>query len=140
MRLFFAGFFCFLLAASPVAAQPAGSGNFGSLPVSVVVRTGRTVTQEPDPAPPLTDRWIAYDKAQHFLASALLVLAGQYVLEAKGGAGHLSALPLAVGTSASAGLAKESWDARRPGGSGFSKKDLVADAAGIAAAVVVILW
>ena len=91
-------------------------------------------------APAPVDRWIAYDKAQHFLASALLVLSAQYVLEAKGGASRHAALPLSIGVSMGAGFAKESFDVRRVGGTGFSKKDLVADAAGIAAAVAFILW
>ncbi|HYE59192.1 MAG TPA: hypothetical protein VD948_11835 [Rhodothermales bacterium] len=108
---------------------------------SVVVRQERT--GPPDgpawpPAPP--DQWIAYDKAQHVLASALLVLSAQYALETKGGASRHAALPLSIGVSAGAGFAKESFDLRRVNGTGFSKKDLVADAVGIAAAVAFILW
>jgi uncharacterized protein YfiM (DUF2279 family) len=127
------------LCALPAQAQPAPAlAPAPPAPRSVVVRATAPVSRTaPLPAP---DRWIAYDKAQHFLASALIVLSAQYALETKGGAGRHAALPLAVGAGAGVGLAKESFDARRVNGTGFSKKDLVADAAGIAAAVAFILW
>ncbi len=139
MRLRFASVLLALLALTvgPVAAQPArlALANPPSAR-SVVFRVDRPAP----PLPALGDRWLGPDKAKHFLASALLVLATQYVLEAKGGAGRRAALPLAIGTSAAAGFAKESYDARRARATDFSKKDLAADAAGIAAAVAVILW
>lgn len=137
MRAFFAGLL--LLCALPGQAQP-GLPLVAPLPAqrSVVVRTTAPVSSAAPLIPP--DRWIAYDKAQHVLASALLVLSAQYALETKGGAGRHAALPLAIGVSAGAGVAKESFDARRVNGTGFSKKDLVADAAGIVAAVAFILW
>lgn len=84
------------------------------------------------------DDWTGRDKALHFGASALLTLSGQYVLVQKLHATDGEAAPFSSGAALAVGLAKEVHDARRPAGSGFSLKDLAWDAAGVAAALVVV--
>jgi putative lipoprotein len=84
------------------------------------------------------DRWTGRDKALHFGASALLTLSGQYVLVQKLDATDGKAAPFSSGGALGLGIAKEVYDARRPGGTGFSFKDLAWDAAGVAAALVVV--
>lgn len=89
---------------------------------------------------PAHDRWLGRDKAQHFLASALIATAAQYVLVNKLGVPERRALPVSLVLSAQAGLAKETLDAYRVGGSGFSVRDLVWDGVGIGAAALLVVW
>ncbi len=85
------------------------------------------------------DPWWGYDKAQHFVASGLVTVSAQYLYEVKGGASRRGALPAAIVTSLGVGIAKEVFDVVRPYGTGFSRRDLVWDALGTAAAAAVIL-
>ncbi|MBT8401158.1 MAG: hypothetical protein KJO98_11830 [Rhodothermia bacterium] len=84
------------------------------------------------------DPWIAFDKAEHVTFGFLFTLGTQYVLVNKLSTRERRALPFSVGVAATAGLGKELYDLKY--GSGyFSRRDLIADAAGIALAVVVVL-
>ncbi len=87
----------------------------------------------------LADPWLGRDKALHAAGSFLLTLSAQYVLTAKLGTGEGTALPLAAGAAFSLGLAKEVADSRRPVSPLFSRRDLVADAVGVALAVGLVL-
>ena len=97
----------------------------------------------PPPAPfrhpSVRDRWWAADKAKHVGASFLLTLSSQYVLTEKKGLSEGAALPLSVGLSAAAGLAKELYDRRTAPAYRFSRRDLAADGVGILLAVGLIL-
>jgi uncharacterized protein YfiM (DUF2279 family) len=81
------------------------------------------------------DAWLGEDKARHFGVSYALVMTGAAGARVVG-LDRDAALVAAVAGAAAAGLAKEVFDARR--GGPFSLRDLVADAAGIAAAVLVV--
>ncbi len=82
------------------------------------------------------DPWIAYDKVLHFGVSFSIVLSTQYMLENKLSIEKNKALPIGVLISAANGLIKEIWDKRI--GSFISKRDLIADTAGILAAVFIV--
>lgn len=84
------------------------------------------------------DAWWGRDKALHFSASFLLTTNGQYVLVNKLDAGEHAALPASAGGALAIGIAKEVYDARRVNGSGFSLRDLAWNAAGIAAAALLV--
>ncbi|MTH45801.1 YfiM family lipoprotein [Intestinirhabdus alba] len=77
------------------------------------------------------DGWRGQDKAQHFIASAMLSAAGNEHARHQDLSRDRSA---AVGLmfSISLGASKELWDSR-PAGSGWSWKDLAWDVAGAAA-------
>ena len=81
------------------------------------------------------DPWLGYDKVQHVTFSFLWTLSGQYVLEQKAGWRTGRAWPLAAGTAAAVGLAKELYDWKVGPRRRFSYRDLVADGLGIALAV-----
>lgn len=83
------------------------------------------------------DKWIAIDKAQHFMYSIFVSLGCQYVIVNKLKNSESSALPVSSGLSFSAGLLKEINDKRGSGGF-FSYKDMVANTLGILAAAVII--
>lgn len=87
----------------------------------------------------VADPWFAPDKAKHLGASFLLTLSGQYVLTEKLSFSEGEALPLAVAGAVFVGLGKEVYDRHRPPDYHFSRRDLVADALGIALGVAVIL-
>ncbi|EBP3804669.1 YfiM family lipoprotein [Salmonella enterica] len=74
------------------------------------------------------DRWSGQDKAQHFMASAMLSAAGNEYVRHQGVSPERSA---AIGLmfSLSLGVSKELWDSR-PKGSGWSWKDFAWDVAG----------
>lgn len=76
------------------------------------------------------DRWYGQDKAQHFIASAMLSAAGNEYAQRQGHSHDRSA---AIGFmfSVSLGASKELWDSR-PAGSGWSWKDFTWDVAGAA--------
>lgn len=127
-----------VLAVLPVQAQPAPTG--ASLRAMIVFEVG----DAPANARPLVveareDRWWARDKLQHFTFSFLWALGSQYVLTDKVGWSDRAALPASAASTAAVGLAKEVYDARFDAGNRFSRRDLVADGAGLALAVVVIL-
>ena len=74
------------------------------------------------------DSWSGQDKAQHFIASAMLSAAGYEYAQHQGMSADRSAtcgLMFSVGR----GAAKELWDSR-PEGSGWSWKDFAWDIAG----------
>ena len=82
------------------------------------------------------DSWSGQDKAQHFLASAMLSAAGNEYAQHQGYSRDRSA---AIGLmfSVSLGASKELWDSR-PSGSGWSWKDFAWDVAG--ATTVYAVW
>ncbi len=86
------------------------------------------------------DRWWARDKALHVSVSFLVTLSGQYALTSKAGWSEGDALPLSMGASGAVGLAKELYDWQFDASSGhFCRRDLAADALGIALAAGFIL-
>ena len=74
------------------------------------------------------DSWQGQDKAQHFIASAMLSAAGNEYAQRQGFSRDRSA---AIGFmfSVALGASKELWDSR-PEGSGWSWKDFAWDVAG----------
>lgn len=122
-------------------AVPAAAQTSPARPDSA--RTPSVVVAERPPLPPVrrvrVDPWWGYDKAQHFIASGLVTVSAQYLYEVKGGMSRRGALPIAIGTSLGVGVAKEAYDVVRPFGTGFSRRDLVWDALGTAAAAAFIL-
>jgi uncharacterized protein YfiM (DUF2279 family) len=83
------------------------------------------------------DKWFAIDKVQHFSYSCLVSLGTQYVLVNKMGEDETSALPISLGMSFSAGIAKEIQDSKSKNGF-FSRKDVVANTMGIIFSVIII--
>ncbi len=75
------------------------------------------------------DPWTGKDKAQHLALSFIVVSAGDLAL-AHQNWDLTRRRQISLGLSLSLGFAKEIYDAVRPGGSGFSVKDLVADLVG----------
>ena len=80
------------------------------------------------------DPWIAYDKFLHFSVSASIVLSTQYTFEQKMNYKTQDAMYFSVFISSFSGIFKEVWDKRKPNGF-FSKRDIVANIAGIAIGV-----
>jgi len=78
------------------------------------------------------DRWLAWDKFWHFSASFVTVGAGYHFGTDRLGWDHAPATGAALGGTFCIGLTKEFGDLLGPSRH-FSWKDLVADAAGIAA-------
>ena len=74
------------------------------------------------------DEWHGQDKAQHFLASAMLSAAGNEYAQHQGYSQDRSAT-FGVMFSLTLGASKELWDSR-PAGSGWSWKDFAWDVAG----------
>ena len=74
------------------------------------------------------DNWNGRDKAQHFLASAMLSAAGNEYAQRQGMSSDRSGV-VGVMFSISLGASKELWDSR-PTGSGWSWKDFAWDVAG----------
>ncbi|HGX6404824.1 TPA: YfiM family lipoprotein [Shigella dysenteriae] len=74
------------------------------------------------------DSWSGQDKAQHFIASAMLSAAGNEYSQHQGMSRDRSAM-FGLMFSVSLGASKELWDSR-PEGSGWSWKDLAWDVAG----------
>lgn len=74
------------------------------------------------------DNWSGQDKAQHFLASAMLSAAGNEYALHQGYSRDRSAT-MGLMFSISLGASKELWDSR-PSGSGWSWKDFAWDVAG----------
>ena len=83
------------------------------------------------------DKWFAIDKVQHFSYSCLVSLGTQYVLVNKMGNDETSALPLSIGVSFTAGIAKEIQDSKSKNGF-FSRKDLIANTIGIIFSIIII--
>jgi len=83
------------------------------------------------------DKWLAIDKVQHFSYSCLVSLGTQYVLVNKMGKDEISALPVSLGISFTAGITKEIQDSKSKNGF-FSRKDVVANSMGIIFSVIII--
>jgi len=77
------------------------------------------------------DRWQGQDKAQHFIASAMLSAAGNEYAQHQGYSRDRSAV-YGLMFSVSLGATKELWD-NRSAGSGWSWKDFAWDVAGATA-------
>ncbi len=86
-----------------------------------------------------SERWIAFDKAQHVAFSFLWTLGTQYTLVEKADISNRHALPFSMAGSAALGIAKELYDWRLGPRRVFSHRDLVADAVGILLAGGIIL-
>ena len=85
----------------------------------------------------IEDKWLAYDKVQHFTFSFLWTLSSQYVLVNNMNMYEQDALPCSVVSSLSTGIMKETYDMKQPNGY-FSNKDIVANTLGILLAVMII--
>ena len=96
---------------------------FGSLPLA---------------SPPSTDPWLGFDKVQHAAFSFLWTLGGQYALVNKADWSEGAAWPVSASVAGAVGVAKEVLDWRVRTGH-FSRRDLVADAVGVALGVGFIL-
>ncbi len=82
----------------------------------------------------ISDRWLAWDKLEHFGVSAFLSGLSYEVYHDFYNNGEKSSLCFSCGLTFSLGLGKEVYDEKRSDGR-FSYKDLVADALGIATGV-----
>ena len=83
------------------------------------------------------DKWLAFDKVQHFTFSFLWTLSSQYVLLNNMNMYEQDALRCSVVSSLSAGIMKETYDMKQPNRY-FSNKDIVANTLGILLAVIII--
>ena len=83
------------------------------------------------------DKWLAFDKVQHFTYSFLWTLSSQYILVNNMNFDERDAIHYSVFSSASAGVMKEIYDMQKPKGY-LSKKDLFANSLGIVLACLVI--
>ena len=83
------------------------------------------------------DPWIAYDKFLHFSVSASIVLFTQYTFEQKMDYKTEDAMYISVFVSSINGIFKEFWDNKKPNGF-FSKRDIIANIAGIALGIFII--
>ena len=83
------------------------------------------------------DKWLAFDKVQHFTYSFLWTLSSQYILVNNMNFDERNAIHYSVLSSASAGVMKEMYDMQKPKGY-LSKKDLFANSLGIVLACLVI--
>ena len=103
----------------------------------LIIPTALSSTPDSSQTTPNYDPWLAYDKVLHFGISCSLVLSTQYILEYTLDIDRETALPAGVAVSAANGVIKEYWDKKM--GSFFSKRDLIADAAGILVGVLIIV-
>ena len=78
----------------------------------------------------ICDRWLAWDKVEHFGVSAYLSAISYKIYHDFYHNNKKSSLYFSCGLTFSLGLGKEMYDERRPNGK-FSYKDLVADILGI---------
>jgi hypothetical protein len=81
------------------------------------------------------DSWFAPDKVKHFFMGAFVQSVAYSALRASG-AGHSASLAAASGVTAGVSVAKELWDAHSGGAA--SARDFVWDAAGAAAATLLL--
>ena len=77
-----------------------------------------------------SDRWLAWDKLEHLGVSAFLSGVSYSVLHEFCNNTQESSVYFSVSFTLSAGLGKEFYDSKTPGGA-FSYKDLIADVVGI---------
>lgn len=132
-------------ASLPAAAQPAPDASGAEAPLADTpladARLLRAQLLYDDAAPAVRpdDPWLGRDKVQHVVFSFLWTVGTQYTLVNKFDAGEYRALPFSVLSGAGIGLAKEVWDWQRSPSRYFSRRDLAADALGVALAVGLIL-
>lgn len=84
------------------------------------------------------DEWLAEDKAFHLASSAFLTAGGFYFFHQEQDVERNKNLRAAAGVALVLGIAKEVYDKRHPDKHVASWKDLAADAAGIAASVLIL--
>lgn len=89
----------------------------------------------PERQAPRDDRWLARDKALHFVVSAA-IQAGSHTLLRATGADYRDASLGAGALTLTAGVAKELWD--RADGRFFSMKDLTTDVLGGGSSAVLV--
>jgi putative lipoprotein len=104
----------------------------GSVPFETV-RRGSSFNMPDD------DPWLAFDKLQHFTFSFLITVGCQYGLVNKLSVSERRALPVSMITSATVGATKEYYDWRYGRTRTFSKRDMIANTAGILVAAGFIL-
>lgn len=132
-------------AVAPCENAPEATSFFGEIPTLSPAGRGSTglVFETLIPIDSLqgrrVDPWLGFDKVQHLTFSFLWTIGTQYVLVNKASWSESGALPVSVGASAAAGLAKEYYDWRIGSRHFFSRRDLAADALGILLATGVIL-
>ncbi|MBT3518960.1 MAG: DUF2279 domain-containing protein [Candidatus Marinimicrobia bacterium] len=97
-------------------------GNFGS--TIVHKNTVQNISSKDN------DKWTGIDKIQHFSYSCLVSLGVQYVFVNKVNMEESAAIPVSLGVSFMAGVAKEIQDNKSKNGF-FSKKDMVANGLGL---------
>ena len=83
------------------------------------------------------DPWFSYDKVLHFGVSCSIVISTHYVLSEKMNIHDDMSLSTAVFISMLNGIIKEMWDNKQPGGF-ISRRDIIADVAGIIAGIWII--
>ena len=83
------------------------------------------------------DPWMAYDKFLHFSVSASIVLSTQYTLVEKLDYNNDDVIYFSILVSGINGILKEIWDSKQTNGF-ISKKDIVANIAGIIFGVFII--
>jgi uncharacterized protein YfiM (DUF2279 family) len=89
----------------------------------------------PERQSPRDDRWLARDKALHFVVAAA-IQSGSHALLRASGADYRDASIGAGAITITTGVAKELWD--RADGRFFSMKDLAADGLGGGSAAVLV--
>lgn len=100
--------------------------------MAVSLLTGGGFAQEVKKKP--KDPWFGKDKLKHFAVSLTLAGAGYYVAYKKMGMRKEQARAASAGVTLSIGLGKEIYDRKRSP-TGFSKRDLAADALGCGAGI-----
>lgn len=121
----------------PLFAQPTSPPS----PSAATLRAAllHTSFENQHPPHPADDRWLGFDKVQHATFSFLWTLGSQYTLVNKISLSEGEALPVSIGSAVVVGVSKELYDEHVTPGNRLSYRDLAADAAGIALAVVLIL-
>jgi putative lipoprotein len=95
--------------------------------IAVLLLTGAGAAQEGKKK--AQDPWFGKDKLKHFVVSAALAGAGYYVAHSRLKMRKENARAASAGMTLTIGLGKEIYD-RKHSETGFSKRDLAADAAG----------
>ncbi len=108
-----------------------------SLIILIILLSGFTKAEQDTSKVIHKDPWIAYDKFLHFSVSASIVLSTQYTLVEKLDYKNDDAIYFPMLVSGMNGMLKELWDSKQPNGF-ISKKDIVANIAGIIFGVFII--
>ena len=108
-----------------------------SIIILIILLSGFTKAEQDTSKVIHKDPWIAYDKFLHFSVSASIVLSTQYTLEQKMDYKTEDAMYISVFVSIINGIFKEFWDNRQPNGF-ISKRDIIANIAGIALGIFII--